>query len=89
MDSKLKLPTNLVGRDEEIDLLQDLYRSLRDGTRFFDHRNSSQRGSQRSCETRLNRSVYVKGLSGTGKSALVRAALMGFVEEDGASFCQG
>lgn len=71
LNKKLVFPSRIVGRDEETDLLQDLYANKRSGNRQTD------------------RGVYVKGLSGTGKSALVISALKQLVKDDGGFFCHG
>lgn len=82
--NKLVISNKLVGRDAEVKTLQKIYREIRDqpGARGAAENTP---GSNKSNA----KAVYVKGLSGTGKSRLVTDALQSLVENDGGYFCTG
>lgn len=84
LKQELCISNKIVGRDEEIELLQAIYRSVRDRKPPDDMNNSTH-----SVSLKPTKSAYIKGLSGTGKSALVTAALKEVVTEDGGFFCEG
>ena len=74
ISKELCISEKIVGRDEEIEELQAMYRRVRD---------SHYEGSSKAL------SAYIKGLSGIGKSFLVVSALKDLVADDGGFFCEG
>jgi predicted ATPase len=76
--SKLEISKKIVGRDDEIERLQEIYCKIRDEAPTQPPHNCT-RSSKRS---RRSPSVFVKGVSGVGKSVLVEAAFAEMVETD-------
>lgn len=98
MNSKLKISKKFVGRDDEVEKLESIYRNLRDQHKadLLTHHAEmtggpppKQRNSGGVAARRRAPSAYVSGLSGTGKSSLVRRALEAIVESDKNHFCLG
>jgi predicted ATPase len=76
--SKLEISKKIVGRDDEIERLQNIYCKIRDEvpTQTKPHSRYATGMSTRS------QSVFVEGVSGIGKSALVKTAFAEMVEMD-------
>ena len=72
--TKLRLSSKFLGRDDEIEALIEKYQSVRDGTTTKTTTHSA------------SPSIYIKGLSGVGKSALVETAFAG---KDNILYCSG
>jgi predicted ATPase len=76
--SKLEISKKIVGRDDEIERLQNIYCKIRDEipTQTEPRCRYATRMSTRS------QSVFVEGVSGIGKSALVKTAFAEMIEMD-------
>lgn len=81
MEMKLEISPKIVGRDAEIDLIQRIYREIRDQPNVPLPKHNHKKTNFRS------KSIYVNGLSGTGKSALVEEAFKNL--SNGVYFAKG